>query len=495
MTSSGTSGSSESTSAQPAARLRLAHLVQSVLEGRYRIERELGYGGMAVVYLAHNLEMNRQVAIKVLRPDKGFEDGVVDRFRTEALAIAQLRHPHIIGIHSKGEDADILWFEMDFVEGGALDSLLSSGPLPPERVARFLAQAADALAYAHHQGVVHRDIKPSNLLVTGTSEHLVVTDFGIAKILGKSSLTETGVTVGTMAYMSPEQLAADKEVDGAADQYSLGVVAFQALTGALPRQGNSPSQFLAAQVQKPLQAVAELCPACPPDLGRLIERMLAYAPEDRWPDLSVVRQAAEEIALTNAAPSLDGLPRHARRLGFAARARRRRRLVTALVIICVAGGGWIVWARAARPSPPPLDVAGVTRQGPLTADSRAVVPRPPPPATTTDQGRNDTVARKAPAGSSAPLKPSPPRISVHHAETAAAPVDSQHPVVTLPPPRTDTQPVAPTTGVLSITSKLPGTFVYINRDPTVHIVPIDQFVDIKVPAGTVHIRVTSNQQG
>jgi serine/threonine protein kinase len=450
---------------------------------------------MAVAYLAENVDFKRLVAIKVLRPDKGFEDGAVERFRTEAVAVAQLRHPHIIGVHARGEEGDILWFEMDFIDGGSLENKIAAGPIPPKTVARYVAQAADALAYAHARGIIHRDIKPSNLLIASGTDHLVITDFGIAKILGKTSVTETGVTVGTMAYMSPEQLAADRNLTSAADQYSLGVVAYQSVLGILPYEGTSPGQFIAAQVQRSAPPILIECPDCPPDLAKLIERMLAPTPEARWQDIFIVRRAGEEIALTGAAPSLRDAAPPIYRKRTLARRRPKAAIATSSVVLALAVLGYFAWQRRL----------------PQTPSQSASVIKPPVAPQSHDTGHADSANKAAGVvpnqvhlGSARGDKKSSldavPRLSSRDGETgrksvppATALADTVHQVA--PPLAPPPPPQAPTTAVLSITSKLPGTFVYIAGDPTVHPIPVGPFIDITVPSGNVHLRITSNQPG
>lgn len=479
------------------ARARLTAQVRAALTGRYRIERELGHGGMAVAYLAENLDFQRLVAIKVLRPDKGYEDGAVERFRTEAVAVAQLRHPHIIGVHARGEEGEILWFEMDFIDGGSLENMIAAGPIVPNTVARYVAQAADALAYAHARGIIHRDIKPSNLLIASGTDHLVITDFGIAKILGKTSLTETGMTVGTMAYMSPEQLAADRNLTSAADQYSLGVVAYQSVLGVLPYEGTTPGQFIAAQVQRSVPSILTNRPDCPTDLALLIERMLAPAPEERWQDMLVVRRAAEEIALTGEAPSLRGAaPPINRSRGPVPRRRRRLALAVSAMMLATTGLGWFAWQH--RPV--------------QTHSLSASVPGPHPVTQSRDTGRAESISGAAGVRANEPL----PGLAQHDGRSSAgattkgqlharvASRESTPPATVLPetaramtpPPPPPPQAIPPpTTTVLSITSKLPGTFVYIGGDDKVYTIPLDHFINITVAPGKVHLRITSNQPG
>ena len=256
--------------------------------GEYEILAVLGRGGMATVYLAHDLPLDRKVAIKVLAPALLLMgEGMVERFKREARTAAALSHPHIIPIFAVKESDQILYFVMKHVEGRALDTVIHDvGPLPIKMVQTILAQVSDALAYAHRHGVIHRDIKSANIMLDEEG-WAVVTDFGIAKVQEAQGLTMTGVTVGTPAYMSPEQCATC-EVSGASDQYSLGVVAYEMLTGRLPFQSNSSMSVMYAHFNEHPHAITALRPDCPPNLADAVMRMLEKEPEDRWPTMDDV---------------------------------------------------------------------------------------------------------------------------------------------------------------------------------------------------------------
>jgi serine/threonine-protein kinase len=206
----------------------------------YTVEGEIGRGGMGVVYNARDERLKRRVAIKVLPPELAFREEIRMRFLREAETAARLSHPHIVPIFSVGEGPDgLVYFVMAFIDGEPLAGKLQRrGTLPPEEVRRILLETVDALSAAHAIGVVHRDVKPDNILLEGSRGRVVVTDFGIAKALssttGGGSLTGTGVAIGTPHYMSPEQAAGDREIDGRSDLYSLGVVGYQMLVGELP---------------------------------------------------------------------------------------------------------------------------------------------------------------------------------------------------------------------------------------------------------------------
>ncbi len=253
--------------------------------GHYDIHGELGQGGMATVYLAHDIALDRRVAIKVMAPALFSTAGMVERFKREARTAAALSHPHIIPIYAVRESADLVYFVMKFVEGRSLESIVrAAGPLPLTLVRAVLYQAGEALGYAHRRGVVHRDVKPANIMLD-TDGWVVVTDFGIAKVSETQGLTMTGATIGTPSYMSPEQCEAKRELSGASDQYSLGIVGYELLAGRLPFLADTTIGLLYAQVHEPPPAIADLRPDCPPETAAGLMRMLAKDPAQRWPDI------------------------------------------------------------------------------------------------------------------------------------------------------------------------------------------------------------------
>ncbi|HEU5261408.1 MAG TPA: serine/threonine-protein kinase [Gemmatimonadales bacterium] len=256
--------------------------------GEYEILAELGRGGMATVYLAHDLALDRKVAIKVLAPALLLMgEGMVERFKREARTAAALSHPHIIPIYAVKESGQVLYFVMKYVQGRPLDSIIRDvGQLPIPMVQTILAHVGDALGYAHRHGVIHRDIKSANIMLDEEG-WAVVTDFGIAKVVQAEGLTVTGVTVGTPSYMSPEQCAT-REVTGASDQYSLGIVAYEMLTGHLPFRGDSTMSVMYAHFNERPRSVTELRPDCPPNLAAAVMRMLEKDPLGRWPSMDDV---------------------------------------------------------------------------------------------------------------------------------------------------------------------------------------------------------------
>jgi serine/threonine protein kinase len=257
-------------------------LVKKATIGEYEILTELGRGGMASVYLAHDIALDRKVAIKVMSPALlMMGEGMTERFRREARTAANLSHPHIIPIYTVKSTGKTLFFVMKFVPGRSLEAIIKdTGPMPVPMVKAILQQVAGALGYAHRSGIVHRDVKPANIMIDDEGWS-VVTDFGIAKVAENRGLTMTGVAVGTPAYMSPEQCAA-KDITGKSDQYSLGVVAYEMLTGRQPFQGDSAMAIMFAHFHEQPRPLIEERPDCPADLATLVMRMLEKGPDRRW---------------------------------------------------------------------------------------------------------------------------------------------------------------------------------------------------------------------
>jgi tetratricopeptide (TPR) repeat protein len=273
--------------------------LQAALGDAYRIERELGGGGMSQVFLAHEIALGRRVVVKVLPPDMA-ADVNAERFRREIQLAASLQHPHIVPLLSAGAAGDLLYYTMPLVEGESLRAKLArDGELPVGDTIRILIDVADALAYAHAHDVVHRDIKPDNVLLSG--KHALVTDFGVSKAVSTSSadsLTSRGIALGTPAYMAPEQAAADPHIDHRADLYALGVLAYEMLAGRPPFTGATPQETLAAQVTKKPDPVTAHRDAIPAALSGLVMRCLEKRPADRWQTGTEVLDQLEAIVPT-----------------------------------------------------------------------------------------------------------------------------------------------------------------------------------------------------
>jgi Tol biopolymer transport system component/tRNA A-37 threonylcarbamoyl transferase component Bud32 len=314
----------------------------AALGGRYRVERELGAGGMATVYLADDVRHGRRVAIKVVRPELAAALGS-ERFLREITMTASLRHPHIVPLYDSGGGDGTLYYIMPFVEGESLrERLRREKQLPVEDALRIAGEVADALSYAHGRGIIHRDIKPENILLE--SGHAVVADFGIAQaidVAGGERLTQTGVAIGTPAYMSPEQVAGEKNLDARSDVYALACVLYEMLAGQPPFTGPTAESVIHQHLLAAPPAVTQLRPAVSASVVSALQRALSKAPADRFPSVS---QFAEALARDSAGPDTPAelLPRATRR--------RWPSIAAALVLVAVVVAGGVVLVRRA-PSP------------------------------------------------------------------------------------------------------------------------------------------------
>ena len=283
--------------------------VTSAVGDLYLIGQEVGRGGMAVVYAAEDVRLQRKVALKVLPPDLAFRPEVRERFVREAQTAARLNHPHIVPIYAVHEVQGLVCFAMSLVEGESLAArIVREGRPSFGFVANVLEQMADALAYAHASGVVHRDIKPDNVLLDRDSGRAMVTDFGIARAVESGSrLTQTGVAVGTPAFMSPEQAMGDKEVDGRSDLYSVGVIGYLMLAGKLPFEAASTPAMLMKHVSETPPSLRAYRPDAPRVLVEILERCLAKKPGDRWESAlqlrDTLRRAQRDGSLAAPMPS------------------------------------------------------------------------------------------------------------------------------------------------------------------------------------------------
>ena len=253
--------------------------LQQAVAGRYSLERELGRGGMGIVFLARDVALDRPVAIKLLPPALSAREDLRERFVREARTAAKLSHPNIVAIHAVEEAAGLVFFVMTYVDGETLgERLRQRGALTPHEAARMIQEVSWALGYAHGRGVVHRDVKPDNVMLERGSGRAIVMDFGIAGAAGG-----TAEAFGTAQYVSPEQASGDP-VDGRSDLYSLGVVSFLALTGRLPFEADDAQGHLAMHVSKPAPPVLSVSPGLPRKLAQAVDRCLAKRPEERFPD-------------------------------------------------------------------------------------------------------------------------------------------------------------------------------------------------------------------
>ncbi len=341
----------------------LPNELAGALAERYTLERELGRGGMATVYLAHDVKHDRPVALKVLHPDLGAALGA-DRFEREIRVAARLQHPHILTVYDSGETAGQLWFTMPYVEGESLrDRLRRERQLPVAEALRITLEAARALDYAHRHGIVHRDIKPENILITKDGDTLVA-DFGIARALGGEAgeesttlarrLTGTGLAVGTPAYMSPEQSAGEREVDARTDVYALGAVLYEMLAGDPPFTGATAQAIIAKRFSGEIPEVRRVRPAVPESVEQAVTRALAVVPADRWTSAAELASAlapgaASSLTASSGAPA----PRARKTWGGLL---QRRPLFAALALGFALGAGLLfAWRRhqAANPAEGP----------------------------------------------------------------------------------------------------------------------------------------------
>ena len=283
--------------------------LQAALAGEYSLQRELGRGGMGVVYLARDVQLDRDVALKVLPSHLARTDESRARFLREARTAAGLSHPHIVPIHRVGEAGGFVFFVMSYVEGETLgERLRSRGPLPPADAARIMREVAWALAYAHGRGIVHRDIKPDNILLEAGTGRALVTDFGIAAGGAHASPdTDPGKLMGTAHFMSPEQ-AASEALDGRSDIYALGVVGYLAVSGRLPFETRNLPALLIRQATEAAPSVSQVAPGMPSALAATIDRCLAREPAGRFPDGEALAAALAPGPETRPAlsPSLRG---------------------------------------------------------------------------------------------------------------------------------------------------------------------------------------------
>src|SRR5438876_2063911 len=261
-------------------------LIGTVFDGRYRIVRKLGTGGMADVYLAEDQELGRRVAIKILNDRHAADDSFVERFRREAKNAAGLSHPNIVSVYDRGTAEGTYYIAMEYLDGRSLKELIvSRGPAPVKTSVEYARQILAAVGFAHRHGIVHRDIKPHNVLV-GPEGRLKVTDFGIARS-GASQMTEVGSIIGTAQYLSPEQ-ARGAPVDQTSDLYSVGVVLYEMLTGQVPFTGDTPLEIAMKHLSEIPRPPSELRPEVPHDLDSVVLRALAKDPSERY-------QSAEEM--------------------------------------------------------------------------------------------------------------------------------------------------------------------------------------------------------
>ena len=330
----------------------LAHRLGAALGDGYAVERALGEGGFAVVFLVRDVALKRKLAVKVLSPDMITSKSVLDRFRLEAETVAQLSHPNIVPLHFIGQQDDLLYLAMQCVDGGSIaDRLKRETRLPVDYVVRVMREVAGALEHAHKRGVTHRDIKPANVLVDAESGRSLVTDFGIARSPDAKGLTATGVMLGTPAYLSPEQVTGEP-IDHRVDIYALGVMAYEMLAGRVPFEGATPTAAMIKRLAGPPEPVNLVRSDVPAEIAAVITNCLAADAAERY-------QSASDIvrALDGGTVSAGGTS--ARGTAIAGRNAKGRRELSAVAIVVLLGAA-AVWFTKGRAPPMANDDSMVT---------------------------------------------------------------------------------------------------------------------------------------
>jgi len=417
VTGGGTMGASSGTEG-------LMQRLQRLVEGKYKVERILGKGGMGAVFLAHDLTLEREVAIKVLPPDISMDEHIVKRFQQEAKTSAKLDHTNIIPIYRVESEGGLNYFVMKYIAGTSLEDVLDQKqPLTIDYIQRVLWEGACALGHAHQRGVVHRDVKPANIMFDHDGR-VMLTDFGISKALqAATGFTGTGMIIGTPHYMAPEQ-AKGGTVDGRADEYSLGVVAYRMLTGELPYTGDSVHTILYKHIFEEVPSAAAKRSDTPPFLAAAISRALSKEPDQRfptmeefatavWPEQPVAVPKAgtakshrrpppppSRAATADAPTEVTSAPTTPiPRAGMKVPADKKKRssvgmVVGALVVVAAGVGGYLALGRpsAAPPVSPP-------QAGPAPAPPPVAVPvatNPPPPPRRGNDNRRQSAPPPAP---------------------------------------------------------------------------------------------------
>ncbi|MGH2523563.1 MAG: serine/threonine-protein kinase, partial [Anaerolineales bacterium] len=274
--------------------------------GKYQLLERLGRGGMAEVYKAYHPNLDRFVAVKILHPHLSDASDFIGRFRREAQAVAQLHHPHIVQVFDFDVEGDLHYMVMEYVQGRSLTAVLDdcyqrSEHLPLDEVVRLFRALLDAVGYAHAHGMVHRDLKPANVMLDKQGRP-VLTDFGIAKIVGANKLTATGVTVGTPAYMSPEQ-GGGESGDERSDLYALGIILYECLTGQVPYDGDTSVAVLLKHISAPIPSLHTVRPDLPRALDPIIATAMAKDPDERYPSARAMWEAIEGLVPSSEAPT------------------------------------------------------------------------------------------------------------------------------------------------------------------------------------------------
>jgi serine/threonine protein kinase len=326
----------------------LARQLAAALGDGYSVERALGEGGFAVVFLVRDLSLKRHLAVKVMSPDVITSKTMLERFRREAEIVAQLSHPNIVPLHFIGERDGLLYLAMQYVDGGSLaDRIKREKQLPVDDAVRIAAEVASALSHAHKRGVVHRDIKPANVLIDAESGRCLVTDFGIARSQESSSLTATGMMVGTPAYVSPEQVTGES-MDHRVDIFALGVMLYEMLAGRVPYDAPTPSAALMKRLGGPPEPVTEVRPEVPEYVAGAVTACLAASPADRLQSATDVIAALGGDMITTGGRATKTIP-------IARRSKPIRAIVGAAIALALIAGAWrfATTRSTAAAGPPP----------------------------------------------------------------------------------------------------------------------------------------------
>jgi serine/threonine protein kinase len=378
---------------------------------RYEILQTLGQGGMGVVYLARQKKLDRLVAIKAISPYLAQEPEVRERFAAEASVLARLSHPNIVTLYDYIEEPDALYLVMEYVEGKPLSEILKAGPLPLESIRKYFHQILDAFAYAHSKGIIHRDIKPSNIIITPEGQ-VKILDFGVAKILSSDhTQTRTGMRVGTLMYMSPEQVKGEKNLDARSDIYSLGVVLFEMLTGKPPYDPELGDFEISLRiVREPLFDFSHPPATIPQKLLEVVLHATEKSPEHRIPSCKEFEEAFERAfagETISALPATEILPAPPSATQ-APRWRRWSLAVVAVATLLLLVGGLFWWFRSDRASQPPagdttqvVDTLARAAQDTLSPAETLSTPSAPQ-AMVPEVKQNQPAPTKAPEGSKRP---------------------------------------------------------------------------------------------
>ncbi len=436
----------------------------------FQMEGLLGRGGMSLVYLARERDLNRQIALKILPLQLVLGSAAVERFKREAKIAASLEHHHIVPIHRVGTTSSFLWYTMKYVKGRSLAEMLGEmGPMDLDVCIDIIGQTAGALNYAHRRGVIHRDIKPENVLVDGEG-WVWVCDFGVAKAFGTLPLTDTGTTLGTPSYMSPEQCYG-QALDPRSDQYSLAVLAYRCLAGETPFVTDSLGMMIRKHCLEPPPALADLRPDLPPRVSNTVLRGMSKTPDDRFPDIvEFVEALGGRVSLQMPNASLQQMmaatPQPivtARRIR---RWRRPRMRIVAAVAVPALIAGAVMW-------PFPESVAPEIANAAQRLRNAALAESLPP----TEAGQQQDSAPSAPAGETDQNQPATP---------AETPVRQPEPT---PPPAQTVQRTPQTQA-----SQAPGS-LWVQADPWAYvyldgeILQETPIMNLAIPPGRHTLRV------